>query len=79
MVDVTKTELKQLNQKFYITPSEKKDEKPLSENVWFCEKCNHQNLISDDINSCFCIKCKFKNEVIEYMIQIKSNQRYLDQ
>lgn len=33
-----------------------------------CESCQHVNEMTRKLNSCLCIKCKSKNEIIEYMI-----------
>ena len=61
------------------------EDKPIQDNEWICDKCQHKNLMSHDPNSCLCKKCKSKNDVIEYMIKAQSDtmmskaeQQYLD-
>lgn len=58
----------------------KEDEK-IKDTDWVCEKCEYKNQMDfKDMNSAICknIRCKTKNEVIEYMIQSKNDTNTLN-
>ena len=69
-------EVSQLDLKDQQTNFQDKEEEPeqkaLKEDDWICESCNATNTMTNDLKSAICVKCKKKNEVIEYMVSQKS-------
>ena len=51
-----------------------KEDNTMKEDDWECQEGNTMNKMDiNDIYSCYCKKCKRKNEWIEHMIKLASN------
>lgn len=77
-MEVSETEFKQKVkdwQEAYEQKKSKDTEKKLKDNDWICSNCQQLNQMdADNIKSCYCKKCKEKNDVIEYMLEALTNQ-----
>ena len=80
---MTETEFKKELDKWQNTVKDKKvkEDAQIKDTDWICDKCQQKNQMDfKDINSAICknIRCKAKNEVIEYMIQSKNDTKALN-
>ena len=83
LFQMTETEFKKELDKWQNTVKEKKvkEDAQIKDTDWICDKCQQKNQMDfKDINSAICknIRCKAKNEVIEYMIQSKNDTKALN-
>lgn len=58
----------------FANPAKEPEEEAMAADEWICEHCQGKNKMTDDAKSAICVKCRKKNEIVEYMISAKADE-----